>query len=331
MRMRIDAVITWVDGDDPAQKAKREAYLASIGSAPPPAARATRFHDAGELEYCLASILRHAPWFERIHIVTDAQVPPLMRRLQDTPLAARVRVVDHREIFAGYEHYLPTFNSRAIISVLWRIPGLAEHFVYFNDDFSLLRPVTAGDFFRDGRPVLRGRWTAQSHRRWDRRLVGTLRRLRGARPDRAGNLVAQELSARLAGFPDRYYRMFHNPYPLRRATLQAFFDQHPGLLEANLRHRLRSSEQFKTEVLAAHLEIAQGQAVLDNTLHTVQLKPRQQPPWRVRRKIALADRDPTAAFACVQSLELATPPVRVQIEAWLGRRAGSLEQAMRGD
>jgi Stealth protein CR2, conserved region 2 len=32
---------------------------------------------------------------------------------------------------------LPTFNSRAIESMLWRIDGLADRFVYFNDDMML--------------------------------------------------------------------------------------------------------------------------------------------------------------------------------------------------
>jgi hypothetical protein len=322
----VDAVVTWVDGDDPAHRAKLAAYLASVGEAAPPVARATRFHDAGEIEYCIASILRHAPWFRTIHLVTDAQAPALLQKLAGTRYADRVRVVDHREIFAGFEQYLPTFNSRAIISLLWRIEGLSERFVYFNDDFSLLRPVAETDFFRDGKVVLRGTWLPQSRYRLSRRLAALWKSLaRRGKADRASNHDAQELSARIGGFDRRYYRMYHNPYPFRRATMRAFFAAHPDLLARNASYRLRSSEQFKGEVLAAHLEIAQGAAILDNSLHTVQLKPRQQAPLRVRTKMAAADRDPHAAFACVQSLELAPAPVRMDIEAWLARRAGGLD------
>ena len=321
--MAVDAVITWVDGADPAHRQKLAAYLASIGGKPPPAAGATRFHDAGEIDYCVASIQRHAPWFGRIFIVTDGQVPPLLARVAGTPLADKLRVVDHREIFAGFEQHLPTFNSRAIISLLWRIEDLAEQFVYFNDDFSLLRPVLETDFFRDGKVVLRGRWRAQSHKRATRRIAEALKSLRGARADNAGNHVAQELSARLAGFPDRYYRMYHNPYPFRRSTMRAFFDAHPDLLAENARYRLRSSQQFKGEVLAAHLEIAQGAALLDNHLHTVQIKPGEQAAWRLRRKMAEAEHDPRAAFACVQSLDRAPPVLQRDITAWLRRNAGA--------
>ena len=121
----IDAVITWVDGSDPAHAERLRAYLEQTGGPRPAAADPTRFNDAGELEYCVASILRFAPWIARIHIVSDRQQPKLLRLLAGTPFADRLRLVDHREIFAGHEQHLPTFNSRAIITALWRIPGLA--------------------------------------------------------------------------------------------------------------------------------------------------------------------------------------------------------------
>lgn len=323
--MNIDAVITWVDGDDPAHRQRLAAYLQSRGGAPPPTARPTRFNDAGELEYCVASILRYAPWLRTLHIVTADQTPALMQRLQGTRYADRIRIVDHRELFASFEQYLPTFNSRAIISALWRIEGLTEDFVYFNDDFMLLRDVQPTDFFRDGRVVLRGAWRLQSAHRWTRRIAQWLKQSRDRAIDRAGNHDAQELSARLAGFERRYYRLFHNPYPLRRSTLRAFFDAHPDLLDSNLSHRLRSSEQFKAEGVATHLEIAQGGAILDNDLRMVQLKPRAQSERRLRGKMRQADRDPSVAFACVQSLELAPDDLRADILAWLDRRVGRLD------
>lgn len=323
--MIVDAVIPWVDGADPAHRARLEAYLADAGGARPPAARATRFHDAGELDWCVASILRYAPWFRRIHIVSDRQTPGLFARLRGTPHAERVRLVDHREIFAGFEACLPTFNSRSISSLLWRIPGLAEHYVCFNDDFMILRPLEADAFFRDGRVVLRGGWHAQSGRGALGGLRRVLRRLRGGEAGRAGNREAQELSARLAGFAERYYRLPHVPYPYRRATLQAFFAAYPGVLERSIAHRLRSPEQFLAESLAAHLEIARDGAVLDDRLRVVQLKPGEQREWRLRAKLGEADRDARVAFACVQSLDQAAAALRAEIAGWLDRRIGRIE------
>lgn len=317
--MIVDAVIPWVDGSDPSHRERLDACLAGV-VARPASAGTTRFHDAGELDWCVASILRHAPWLRTIHIVTDRQTPALFARLAGTPLAERVRLVDHAEIFAGHEQCLPTFNSRSICSLLWRIRGLAEHYVVFNDDFAILRPIEPSAFFRDGRVVLRGAWHAQA----GVGALGALRRVLGrGGGDRAGNREAQQLSARVAGFDRRYFRLPHVPYPFRRATLEGFFSARPDLLERNIAHRFRSSQQFLAESLAAHLEIAHDAAVLGDRLRVVQLKPGEQHDWRLRAKLREADRDERVAFACVQSLDRATAAQRAGIAAWLDRHVGA--------
>ena len=80
----------------------------------------------------------------RIHLVTAGQVPDWLDT--DHPM---VNLVDHAQILPA--EGLPTFNSHAIETSLHRIDGLAEHFVYFNDDFLLGRPVRPGDAVHRGR------------------------------------------------------------------------------------------------------------------------------------------------------------------------------------
>ncbi|MGN6112967.1 MAG: stealth family protein [Luteimonas sp.] len=328
MNEPIDAVIPWVDGADPAHRARLDAHLASLGCRRPVAADPTRFNDDGELGWCLASIIRHAPWLRTIHVVTDAQRPAALDALRGTPWESRVRLVDHREIYRGFEEFLPTFNSRSISSLFWRIPGIADRHLYFNDDFMLLRPVAPQDFFRDDRVVVRGRWELQACRRWDKRLARALgaRRQADALPTES---KAQDLSARLAGFPERCFRLRHCPYPMRSTTLADFFAAHPALLRETIGHRLRHSAQLRPESLATHLELARGSAIVDTELALVHLKPAEQRPWRLRRKLRRADRDPAFAFACVQSLEKADPASHAAIVAWLARRVGGLAEALR--
>ena len=321
----IDAVITWVDGRDPAHQQRLAAFLAERGGARPVAAHATRFDSAEEIDYCVASILRYAPWFRRIHIVTDRQVPALVQRLAGTPWAQRVRVVDHRELFGGFERFLPTFNSRAIISVLWRIPELAERFVYFNDDFMLLRAVEEGDFFRGDAIVVRGRWRLQSLSGWKRLLV---RRSAGGDDDAASARDAQETAARMVGYRLRYFRLYHYPYSFLRSPLERYFAAHPDRLEANVRHRLRSSRQFKTEGLAAHLALAERTAVPDNSLRVTQLDPAARGIDDLRERMRHADTHRQQAVACVQSLDMATEDVRGELLAWLDRRVGRIQTAL---
>ena len=54
-------------------------------------------------------------------------------------------MVSHRELF-GSDGRLPTFNSHAIESQLHHIDGLAENYLYLNDDVFFGRPVDPGLF-----------------------------------------------------------------------------------------------------------------------------------------------------------------------------------------
>ena len=147
--MEIDLVYLWVDGNDPAWLAKKNAYLPADKRVDPEAAGECRFVENDELRYSLRSAERYAPWIRRIYILTDDQTPAWL----DTS-NPRVRVVSHREIMPA--EILPVFNSCAIELFLPRIPGLAEHFLYANDDMFFSRPVDSGFFFDgEGRSVVR--------------------------------------------------------------------------------------------------------------------------------------------------------------------------------
>ena len=116
----VDIVIAWVNGDDPALKKKRLSYLNPAETTSHPGAAQTRFHSLKEVEYCVLSILKFSPFVRKIFIVTDQQDPKIdhavkrhfPERLKD------IRLVDHTEIFEGYEEYLPTFNSICISNML---------------------------------------------------------------------------------------------------------------------------------------------------------------------------------------------------------------------
>ncbi|KQV22229.1 MULTISPECIES: hypothetical protein [unclassified Kitasatospora] len=137
----VDAVITWVDDSGPGWCRRRAAALATAGPELRLDAADHRYRNRDELRYCLRSIAAYAPWVRRIFLVTDDQVPPWL----DTAHPG-LTVVPHRELFAD-PAVLPVFNSHAIETQLHRIPGLAEHFLYFNDDLFLGRPVQPHSFF----------------------------------------------------------------------------------------------------------------------------------------------------------------------------------------
>jgi glycosyltransferase involved in cell wall biosynthesis len=145
VRFPVDVVYTWVDGNDPAWDAARAARLEQAGASAQArsASGRARYVDHGELRYSLRSLHLFAPWVRRIHLVTAGQVPAWL----DTSHPG-VTVVDHREILPA--DALPTFSSHAIETALHRVPGLAEHFVYLNDDFLLGRPIRPEALFSPG-------------------------------------------------------------------------------------------------------------------------------------------------------------------------------------
>ncbi|GAA4347324.1 hypothetical protein GCM10023145_06180 [Angustibacter luteus] len=143
VRFPIDVVYTWVDGSDPAwRQRKDDAWAASHhGEHHPSASAGSRFDSHDELRYSLRSLEANADWVRQVFVVTDEQTPSWLRT--DHP---RLRVVSHRELFGG-TGTLPTFNSHAIESRLHHIDGLAEHFLYLNDDVFFGRPVTPEVFY----------------------------------------------------------------------------------------------------------------------------------------------------------------------------------------
>lgn len=139
----IDVVFTWVNGSDLAWMQKRNRYLDSADTGSPEAVTHRRWRDNDELRFALRGIHRNIPWVNKIYVVSDDQKPEWINEEHPS-----VEFVSHRAIFPD-EKVLPTFNSHAIESCIHRIPGLAERFVYFNDDFVPVSYVDKTAFFRD--------------------------------------------------------------------------------------------------------------------------------------------------------------------------------------
>ena len=66
---KIDAVITWVDGSEPNFKLKLEENLKNKKIIN------RQYIQANEIDFCVASIIKFAPFVRKIFIVTDKQKP----------------------------------------------------------------------------------------------------------------------------------------------------------------------------------------------------------------------------------------------------------------
>lgn len=315
----IDAVITWVDGDDPRHIAKREQYGSGKILRADDVAGNTRFNSLGEIFYCVASINRFAPWINKIYIVTDEQDPHLEEFLAKYFPEGHipVEIVDHKVIFRGYEHCLPTFNSISIESMTWRIPGLSDHFIEFNDDLILAAPVSPEDFFTEDGVVCYGKWHSS--------LLVRLSRLLKYRFDGSKKVTYKETmcnGAALAGSPARFIMMHHTPKALLKPLYEEFFTQHPESLQENIRHRFRCAGQYNPQemhyvTLAQHGR-CQMRSVEDNLLY---LKPKPDVEY-VKSKLGGFTRKAGYKFGCFNSLDQTSEQGLKMIIEWIERRIG---------
>ncbi|MDE6145762.1 MAG: Stealth CR1 domain-containing protein [Muribaculaceae bacterium] len=294
----IDVVITWVDGNDPRLAAKRRAYATGTAvETHDDVAGATRYAADGEIHWCVRSIERFAPWVRKIFIVTDGQNPQV--RTDRIP----VEIIDHKVIFRGYEQYLPTFNSRTIETMLWRIPGLSDRYIYLNDDFAFINPVEPADFFdSEGRPVVYGyrhsTLTARLGRLWDRVRSPRHRKVKF----RDGMLnAALELGL------SEFYRLQHVPHGIRRDVLERWFREHPESLVSNISHRFRSAEQFNPQELQYLLC---GSEVRDHRPVLIYIEPAHP---EIAAKAG-------AKFFCVNSLDQFSPEGKALVRQFLENR-----------
>ena len=252
----IDAVITWVDGLDPAHLQKRQIFM---GSAPhlfhENATNPHRWACNGEIYLCLASLEHNAPWLRKIWIITDEQSPDLSRL--SAPLRAKVHLVDHSEIFANHGAALPTFNSLAIETFLWNIAGLSDRFIYFNDDVFLTAPCQESDFFSPSGPILRGAWAD----------FGALQDdpIQMADPAKFNHYM-QLNAADLCGVPaQRLFRAAHVAHPCLRRTMVHLHSRFETEFRDNARCQMRDIRQFSPQSLHNHACLLQKTA----TLHPV--------------------------------------------------------------
>ncbi|MBQ1091946.1 stealth family protein [Streptomyces sp. B93] len=226
IRFPVDVVYTWVDGNSPRWRRRRAEWTAA--GYHEEAANAARYLDHDELRHSLRSLSQYAPWVRTVHLVTDEQIPPWLNLG-----APGLHLVGHKEIFSD-PGLLPTFNSHAIESQLHHIDGLSEHFLYFNDDVFLGRPVTPQDFFfANGLTKFFPSAVLIPPGPPDERDV----------PVAAAGKNNRALIAAVFG-TEISHKMKHTPHALRRSVLYEIEDRFADRHRATAGHRLRSPDDL---------------------------------------------------------------------------------------
>lgn len=299
----IDAVITWVDGDDPVMTRKRNAHMNGssllerddIGGI-------TRFRSLGELDWCVCSIMKYAPFIRRIFIVTDGQNPHLDESIRTFCPGSEipVEIVDHKVIFRGYEQYLPVFNSCAIETMLWRIPGLSDKFLYFNDDVMLWNPLKLSDFFDGDRIVAYGRIKRIAPDRIGMILAGMKKNPRVTFLDSMIN-AAMLWTGHIWG---SFIKLTHTPHAMRRTFFEKFFNKNPESILSNIRFKFRDREQFNTVEFGLLDAMSEGNIIIRNPReYLLYIEPRTEENDAFVKTLREWSKLKRPLFCCLDSLD----------------------------
>lgn len=142
----IDFVIPIVDGNDPEWQERFIKYKRQETDDGANDISFARYRPGVNLKYWFRGVEKYAPWVRKIHLITDGQLPDWINL--DCP---KLNWVKHSDILPS--SILPIFNCNPFEVNLHRIPELADHFVYFNDDLFLTDYVSPDRFFRNGLPL----------------------------------------------------------------------------------------------------------------------------------------------------------------------------------
>ena len=145
MEDTIDFVVLWVDDSDEQWKREFAVYKHEATMTDNESIGSIRYEEHGMLPYWFRGIEKFTPWVRKVHFVTNGQLPKWLNLSHP-----KLHFVKHADFI---EHkYLPLFNANPIENNIYRINGLSEKFVYFNDDMYIIAPTPQSFFFENGLP-----------------------------------------------------------------------------------------------------------------------------------------------------------------------------------
>lgn len=141
MNTEIDFVILWVDNTDPEWLLEYNKFSDDHNNQK----KKVFYRDWDNLHYIFRAFEKFTPWVHKIYFVTWGHMPPWMNI--EHP---KLNIVNHKDYIN--KKYLPVFNANPLEINIHKIDGLAEHFVFFNDDTFLTKPIVKERFFQNGLP-----------------------------------------------------------------------------------------------------------------------------------------------------------------------------------
>jgi len=302
--MEIDFVVTWVDMNDPKWQKDFATYSGKIDNTKNEVSVA-RFRDYGLLKYWFRGIDKFAPWVRKIHFVTCGQKPDWLDASHP-----KINLVHHEDYIP--KEYLPSFNSSVLEIYLHQIPGIADRFVYFNDDFFIIDHLPPERFFKGGIPQDIAAFRLNlGLSLWSKCLKNNIR-LINQRFDKKEVFKRDHekwffdeygskarLTRLLAGY-DKFVtlRTPHNAQPYLKSTFEEVWDYAGAELHEMSQHRFRSPKDY-TQELFRTWQICRSNFLPYNTYQDTKMF-----PLLFRSKKAIqAIRDQSYKLVCINDNE----------------------------
>lgn len=246
----IDAVYTWVDDRFPGYADELRHFARSGHDLNPNRTR----DNLDMLKYSLRSLRRYAPWIGHVYLLTcRPQVPPWLNRE-----APGLTVVHHDQIMD--QRHLPTFNSFAINSHLHLIEGLADRFLYIEDDMLFANHVRPEDLWHaDGTMRLFPRlaWTEAPERRGEEAISPWNRALA-----QCNHVLDQAFG------PQRRHFVNHVILAIDKPVWREMLERWPAEVEHTRASRFRATGNLAFEYLYPYFAFHTGRARMESFLHT---------------------------------------------------------------
>lgn len=311
---KIDAVITWVDGSKPDYQRKLKEYLTDNNTLK------RQYFQANEINLCVASIVKYAPFIRKIFIVTDKQRPNL-DSIKHLVTLDKVEIIDHEEIFRDNKDCLPTFNIRSIDALLFKIKNLSDKFIYFNDDMFLVKETSQEDWFINNKAVLTGVWAKTYNKQVIKTLSHRIKKFINVRPSFN---AAQSRAANIVGFHDKYFKSYHCGRPQIKSVIKNFYDINPERLTNQIKHKFRDGRQYMPYSLCWHLLIKKNLYVESSTNKLVEInKSKILSAKKLENILISIDSKANVKFLNIQDLNIATQETQQVFQNWFIKKLSS--------
>ena len=252
---KIDIVIPWVDGSDENWIKEKNKYSYDISGE---GVNNARFRNWDTLKYTLRSIEEYMPWYNKIYLVTNGQIPTWLNL--NNP---KLELVNHKEYIP--KEYTPTFNSHTIELNIHRIKKLSEKFIYFNDDYLITNFMKKEEFFFHNLPCDSGILNVHCPRK-NRiihtiafndtgiinehfNIIATLKNKKNWFNYKYGvkNIIQNFILSKCPRFPG--FKQFHTPNAYLKSTFEEVWDKEYGILNETCMNKFRNKNDVNQWIM----------------------------------------------------------------------------------